>query len=326
MSSTSRIPDAQGLSILSVDGGKSATRVRLYRGADRIADAVAPPVSAIGGKDVARRTREVVAHAMTRLHVAEPVDVAVFGLTTCPAEAVERHELLDELATIVPARSLVVGDDVVLAHAGLLGGPGVVLCAGTGAVALSVDADGLHRRVDGWGPILGDHGGAYDIGRCGLRAALAALDGRGPATRLERMAELHLGELSIAAAQRLHSRDTVAQVAAFARSVLDAADEGDGVAKDICRDAGGALATTVRRVADPATQMHVLAWSGRLLSTNNAVRRAFLDALDLSLFSFEIPTTDALAGGPVLAATPSIYDAAVMRHDGSARVVDGVSR
>ncbi|MCV7329931.1 ATPase, partial [Mycobacterium cookii] len=46
-----------------------------------------------------------------------------------------------------------------IAHAGALNGePGVVLIAGTGVVALAIDADGALRTADGWGPWLGDEG------------------------------------------------------------------------------------------------------------------------------------------------------------------------
>ncbi|MYS50866.1 ATPase, partial [Streptomyces sp. SID6013] len=75
--------------------------------------------------------------------------------------------------------------DAVTAHAGALGGrAGVVLAIGTGSVAVGIGADGTYARVDGWGPLLGDDGSGARIGTAGLRAALRAHDGRGPATAL----------------------------------------------------------------------------------------------------------------------------------------------
>ena len=84
--------------------------------------------------------------------------------------------------------------DAVLAHAGALNGePGVVLIAGTGVVALAIDANGALRTADGWGPWLGDEGGSTWIGSAGLRTALRAHDGRGPSTALLDAARVRFG-------------------------------------------------------------------------------------------------------------------------------------
>lgn len=56
----------------------------------------------------------------------------------------------------------------------------VVLVAGTGSIAMSYarDGNGFKRtgRAGGWGPLLGDDGSGYGIGRQGLRFALEAVD------------------------------------------------------------------------------------------------------------------------------------------------------
>ncbi|WP_275092119.1 BadF/BadG/BcrA/BcrD ATPase family protein, partial [Microbacterium sp. K36] len=73
---------------------------------------------------------------------------------------------------------------MVTAHAGALdGAAGVLLIAGTGAVALGVDPSGA-RLVDGWGPELGDFGSGSWLGREALRAVLRAHDGLAAPTAL----------------------------------------------------------------------------------------------------------------------------------------------
>ena len=56
----------------------------------------------------------------------------------------------------------------------------VVLVAGTGSVVMSFKREGEEfirsGRSGGWGYLLGDDGSGFDIGRHGIRAALAALD------------------------------------------------------------------------------------------------------------------------------------------------------
>jgi N-acetylglucosamine kinase-like BadF-type ATPase len=61
---------------------------------------------------------------------------------------------------------------------------GLVLVAGTGAVAAAVQERTIGRRCDGYGWLLGDEGSAVWLGREAARATLAALDGRGPSTEL----------------------------------------------------------------------------------------------------------------------------------------------
>ncbi len=52
---------------------------------------------------------------------------------------------------------------------------GIVALAGTGAfIHVCLPPHQAHRHLDGYGPVLGDHGGAYQIGREAFRAAAAA--------------------------------------------------------------------------------------------------------------------------------------------------------
>lgn len=61
---------------------------------------------------------------------------------------------------------------------------GIVVFAGTGAGAAVVSDGEILRRADGYGYLLGDEGSAVWIGRCGAKAALSAMDGRGAPTVL----------------------------------------------------------------------------------------------------------------------------------------------
>jgi N-acetylglucosamine kinase-like BadF-type ATPase len=60
--------------------------------------------------------------------------------------------------------------DVELAHrAAFAGGPGILVLAGTGSIALARDRRGRGQRAGGWGPLLGDDGSGFWIGRSALR-------------------------------------------------------------------------------------------------------------------------------------------------------------
>jgi len=126
----------------------------------------------------------------------------------------------------------------------------ILLTVGTGAVAMGRDRTGRMVRADGWGPLAGDAGSGYWIGRRALEAALSARDGRGPATSLTgpvlRAAGITRPEENI---HRLYSAPAgSARIAALAPLVLASAKRGDRVARGIVRDAAAALAVSVRSV------------------------------------------------------------------------------
>ena len=65
----------------------------------------------------------------------------------------------------------VTGDADTAQAGAFLGGPGVVVIAGTGSMAFGRNGD-RHARAGGHGFLLGDEGSAYWIGRAAVRAAL----------------------------------------------------------------------------------------------------------------------------------------------------------
>jgi glucosamine kinase len=146
-------------------------------------------------------------------------------------------------------------NDVVGAWAGATGGqPGLVVIAGTGSTALGMNARGLFWRTDGWDYILGDSGSGYEIGRAGIRAAMAALDGRAGPTRLAHELGAHFGVESAEDMRRLVDSTPFGKLetASFASNVSKAADDGDLTARDILARAGYDLAqqaiTIIRRL------------------------------------------------------------------------------
>lgn len=137
------------------------------------------------------------------------------------------------------ARKVIALSDLELAHAAAFaGGPGVLLIAGTGSSAYAVDGRGKVRRAGGWGPLIGDDGSAFWLGRQALRdpklrrkLRLDPLDFRGP--------------------------DAVRKTAALAPRVLKASPS-------LRKAAAGHLSALVKE-ADPAGKLPV-SWTGGLLN------------------------------------------------------------
>ena len=147
------------------------------------------------------------------------------------------------------ARHVTVISDVEAAHLGALGGrPGILLLAGTGSMALGRDARGRWARAGGWGPLLGDEGSAFWIGREWLRATM--------------------GTTGFAQARRLlGSAAPVARIAGLAPGVLRRAREGSRQARLIVARSQDALADLLvdisheLRLGPPVT----VSWSGGLI-------------------------------------------------------------
>lgn len=163
----------------------------------------------------------------------------------------ERRALARRLRRFAPR--VIVISDVEAAYLAALGAvPGVLLLAGTGAIALGCDGRGRWIREGGLGPLLGDDGSAFSIGRAWLRDAV-------PPARARRIAT---------------APDAVARVAALAPGVLRRARRGDRIARRVVRDAQQALAVLVGRTA---RALHLrppvaLSWAGGLMG--NAAFRA----------------------------------------------------
>ena len=147
------------------------------------------------------------------------------------------------------ARRVSVIADVEAAYLGALGErAGILLLSGTGSMALGRDERGRWTRAGGWGPLLGDEGSAFWIGRQWLRETMATT-GFLPARRM------------------LRSRDPVARIAALAPGVLRRAREGSSRAGRIVAPAQGALANLLVEVARRRDRRApvTVSWAGGLL-------------------------------------------------------------
>jgi predicted NBD/HSP70 family sugar kinase len=124
-------------------------------------------------------------------------------------------------------RMQVIADVEAAWHATHTDGAGILVLAGTGSIVLGRTARGRWARAGGLGPLLGDEGSAFWIGRAWLRARAGAVTQRRLATR----------------------PDAVAAIAALAARVVARARRGDPVAARVVREAQAALAGQAREVA-----------------------------------------------------------------------------
>ncbi len=224
--------------VLAADVGRTSTRLAMFRGGRRVEVALGRGSVGVASPGGVQALVEAISQARAGLAISDDSDADAPRLLSVGAAGA----LTDPTAARAAARALrqrfgvpvILTSDLVAAHCGAFDAePGVILIAGTGAVALGVGADGARRQVDGWGPTLGDLGGGAWIGRHGLLAVLQARVPAGPATVLTgAVADLGVPPADIAS--WITASDNPAQaMARFAPAVLAAAAAGDGVASDI---------------------------------------------------------------------------------------------
>ena len=168
----------------------------------------------------------------------------------------EREELRRALRAENLAPKVVVATDIEIALAAAFDeGPGIVVSAGTGSVAVGRDRSGKQHRIGGYGWQMGDEGSGYAIGRAALGAVSRAVDGRSPRTALSDRVLAASHSENFDALVRWAAGASPAEVAALAPHVLDVAAHGDPLAQGIADYAAREL-TQLAICLLPMMQVH----------------------------------------------------------------------
>jgi N-acetylglucosamine kinase-like BadF-type ATPase len=120
-------------------------------------------------------------------------------------------------------------------------GPGIVLIAGTGSVACGRNAAAQTARAGGYGPWIGDEGSAFEIGRRAVAAVARARDAEATSTAMVEMIPhaLNCSDWDELLLQIMKAPDDV--FPKLFPVVLEAAEENDGVAKEIVSQSAASL-------------------------------------------------------------------------------------
>lgn len=181
------------------------------------------------------------------------------------------------LAEEFPGKFVYVCTDLDLTLEATGSGPAVVLVAGTGSAAVGRGCEGQIARVGGHGPLLGDEGSAYDIGR---RAAIDALRTSDRGMPNSPLAARILRELRVGDWEEFHLRVYSIPDEVFPRIfpvVTAAAEEGAPAARELLENAAEALAGLVADLVERLqlkSQKFLLVKSGGMVGGS-----AYLDRL-----------------------------------------------
>ena len=267
--------------MIGLDGGGTKTAAELCDGSGAVlATAAGGPSNfqVIGVETAARTIMDLVETCCHSIGCTpERLDSVVAGLTGAgrPGDQERMRQALVAEASRRgrPLRSARIESDARIALEGAMGGePGVIVIAGTGSIVFGKDSRGVVHRSGGWGRIIGDEGSGYALGRELFRAVAASIDDRSTRTNLPRLLKesfaLGTQEAIITALYR-ESFD----VASVAPIMIEAAQQGDRVAREIlasaARDLVAVVAPVVRKVRGRARRPVSVAFIGSLLTSKN---------------------------------------------------------
>jgi glucosamine kinase len=268
--------------LIGADVGGSKTAVGVSEGGDILVRADGPGAAVRPGRALASAgmIAEVVRRALAGVGRLTG-DVLLVGAAGAGRDP-ERSELAKALRVENLASDVVVTTDIELALAGAFEtGPGIVVSAGTGSIAVGRDASGTHRRIGGYGWQMGDEGSGYAIGRAAMGAVSRAHDGRSPRTSLSDRVLAATRSSDFDSLVRWAASASPSELAALAPHVLEIAAEGDPLAQGIADYAArelSQLAICLVPLLDAPPPFGV-ALTGGLLAEDRPLRRSVLARL-----------------------------------------------
>jgi len=312
--------------VIGIDAGGTRTRAYL---AEAVPDGAVLGEGADGPANAVSTGRtELVRHLTAAIRAAVPPDqrpgvqAVAGGFAGASREAgrgLAESCLRAALGGLgIEARAVVVYGDIEIAFAAAPGAPadGLVLIAGTGAVAARIENRRRAALADGDGWLLGDSGSGFWLGREVIRAALRALDGRGPWTSLvERVAGHYLlsqggpyfarerpgrGERERLRGLIVHAAyaDPPVRLARLSPLAVAAEEAGDEVAMALLDDAADELGATVAAL-DPHEDEPLVATGGLLGPAGPLLGRVTARAEEMGLHV--IPVSNGGMGAVALA-------------------------
>jgi glucosamine kinase len=291
--------------LIGADVGGTKTAVAVSRDGKIVGRADGPGAAVRPGRALASSSTiaEVVRQALSAAGLLLG-DVLVVGAAGVGREP-EREELRKALRGENVASSVVVTTDIEIAlTAAFADGPGIVVSAGTGSVAVGRDRTGTRHRIGGYGWQMGDEGSGYAIGRASLGAVSRAVDDRSPKTALSDRLLRATRSDNYDDLVRWAAGASPAEVAALAPHVLAVAAAGDPLAQGIADYAARELSQLAICLVPKMdiTPPIPVAVTGGLLGADQPLRKTLLAKLaEEPLFQPTDTPVDAVAGALRLA-------------------------
>jgi len=232
--------------VIGLDIGGTKTRGVRFEHGEPVAD------ESVGSANVQNVSREEAAAHLAELFAK--IGRGTVAQVYAGAGGIDTDQDAAALASLIEphapgAKITVVHDSRLLLAAGGAS-TGVAVIAGTGSAAWGANGDGDEARAGGWGYLLGDEGSGYWLGREAVRHSLRRMNqGQEP----DELTRALLDSCNMDDPNKLialfHSPDTGRRFwAQQARLVVEAADAGHRVSRDLIDQAGKDLADMAAQV------------------------------------------------------------------------------
>ncbi|MGH9623197.1 MAG: N-acetylglucosamine kinase [Bryobacteraceae bacterium] len=232
---------------LGIDGGQSGTTALIANETGEVVGiGRSGPCNHTGAPDRRAKFFRAVSESLAEAAAGAGLDAGALAFQAAclgfSGGAADKEQYSREL---IRSAKFKITHDAEIALAGATGGkPGIIVIAGTGSIAFGRNQTGAMARAGGWGYVLGDEGGAFDLMRHALRAALQLEEHWGPSTALHAALLEATGSASADVLMRRFYAGEFPreQLASFAPVVDQAAEAGDRIARKILNRAGIELA------------------------------------------------------------------------------------
>jgi glucosamine kinase len=285
--------------VAGVDGGGSKTRLILANESGEELASVEGPRSAMRPGDAEKSgavIAELMREALAKASILEIPTILYGGFAGVGREE-ERRALENELNRLGVAEEVIVDGDAAIALVDAFNeGPGIILLAGTGSIAYGRGIDGSLVRTGGWGPVFGDEGSGFWIGKRALGIVAAASDGREPATALTGSILTAAQVDTVEALVPWAIAASTTTIAGLASVVMAAAAAGDARANALVSLAAEELIVHVRTLAkrlfgDERAAIPV-ALSGGLLQKGSLLRKKVEQRLRSAIPGAQVTPTE----------------------------------
>jgi N-acetylglucosamine kinase-like BadF-type ATPase len=193
----------------------------------------------------------------------------------------------DCLTSLLPKAKIFVETDAFISYMGAIGiEPGVLLIAGTGSIAIGRRRDGSMIRVGGWGPVFGDEGSGFWIGREAIQSALRANDaGTDPEFVASVCNQLQLNSIVDVSASWKSGALTVRSVASLARLLFDRypSEPANRILHDAAKHLAAISHTAISKIAVPDCRLSIVGSVGSQPLMKDLIRKHGNN------LSFEVP-------------------------------------
>lgn len=267
--------------IIGVDGGGTHTQLVAVNETGQVlgygkGDGI--NYNAVGMPVARKRLRDAVDSLLAKLAVSD-YDALCVGSSALDNRA--DAQLTKEFAgDLFDSGKLLMDSDVYVALMGArLGKPGVMTISGTGSMVVGTDEKGDVYVAGGWGYKLDEPGGAYGIALEGIKAAFMDADGIGSSTTITAAALdfFHASDVRGLIPVLYDEKCEPADIAKFARIIIERAEDGDIIAQDICKSQMDILAKTTAAILKKCPPYVCL--YGGMFGKSNYIRGIYSNAL-----------------------------------------------